>query len=121
MALGGGGSRGYAMRGARNAWYNGVMFVALAVAVTVGVIVALATIADQRLRITDDPRLALLVCVSGAITGWALVDTITGLSADGLDLWDVVGAATGAAALAVTAWRGRRRTFSELGLKAHSE
>ncbi len=91
------------------------MFVALAAAVAIGVVVAGATIADARLRIADDAAMALLVCISGSIAGWALVDTITGLSTDGLDRWDALGALSGAVLIAHAAWRGRRRTFAELG------
>lgn len=97
------------------------MFAALLIAVAVGAAVAAVTLADARLRIADEVQLALLVCVSGAIAGWALVDTITGLSTDSLDAWDIVGAATGAVVIAMAAWRGRRRTFDELGLMPHSE
>ena len=97
------------------------MFLALAAAIAVGAVVAGATLVDGRLRIADDARMALLVCISGAIGGWALVDTLTGLSDDGLDLWDAIGAAAGAVLIATAAWRGRRRTFAELGLTPHSE
>jgi hypothetical protein len=91
------------------------MFLALAAAVAIGAAVAGATIADSRLRIADDAAIALLVCVSGAIAGWALVDTVTGLGTDALDVWDAIGALAGAILIAQAAWRGRRRTFAELG------
>lgn len=97
------------------------MFVALLVAVAVGVIVAATTIADQRLQIADDSGFAVLVCVSGAIAGWALIDIVTGLSDDGFDVWDVVGATLGALGIAAGARRGRRRTFSELSFEPRSE
>ncbi|MBJ7472810.1 MAG: hypothetical protein JHD16_16000 [Solirubrobacteraceae bacterium] len=97
------------------------MFVALAATVAIGALIAVATILDERLRIADDLSVALLVCVSGAVAGWALIDTVGGLGTDSLDAWDLGGAATGALVIAQAAWRGRRRTFNELGLTPHSE
>ncbi len=92
------------------------MFAALATAVAVGVVVAVLTETGARLRIADERRLAVLVCLSGAIAGWALVDTIAGLGTDTLDAWDVAGATAGAVLLAAAAWRGRRRPIEDLEL-----
>ncbi|MBO9533506.1 MAG: hypothetical protein J7513_11075 [Solirubrobacteraceae bacterium] len=93
---------------------------AFGAAVVIGVIVGALTLPDGRLRIADEAPLTLLVCASGAIAGWALVQTF-GLAGDSVDLAGIVGPLAGAIAIAVLAWRGRRRTFSELGLHPHSD
>jgi hypothetical protein len=97
------------------------MFVALAIVIVLGATIGGATAVSDRYRIADELPIAALVGMSGAIAGWALFDTVSGLGHDTLDLWDVVGAVTGAVALIVAAWRGRQRTFGELGLSAHSD
>ena len=96
------------------------MFAALAIAIVVGAVVGGLTILDRRLRIADEARIALLVGISGAVAGWALVDPVTGLS-DGVGLAGILGPLIGALGLAAYAWRGRRRTFNDLGLSPHSD
>ena len=93
------------------------MFLAVAAAIAIGLAVAGVTTSDARLRIADDASVAILLCVSGAMAGWALADTVTGRSTAGLGAWDTVGALFGAIAMASAAWRGRRRTFAELAFR----
>jgi hypothetical protein len=104
-----------------DACYNHPVLVGLGIAIGIGVVVGCLTLIDGRLRIADELPLTLLVCVSGAIAGWALVRTV-GLSGDeGIGVADILGPLAGAIAIAIEAWRGRRRTFSELGLHPHSD
>ena len=92
----------------------------LAIAILVGATVGGLTIVDPRLRIADEVHIALLVGISGAVAGWALIDPVTGLS-DGVSLLGTIGPLVGALILAGYAWRGRRRTFNDLGLSPHSD
>jgi hypothetical protein len=96
------------------------MFVALGIVILLGAIIGGTTSVSDRFRIADELPVAVLVGVSGAIAGWALVGIASGLGRDTIDVWDVVGAVVGAVALSVAAWRGRQRTFGELGLTPHS-
>ena len=93
----------------------------LAAAVGIGVVVGLITLVDGRLRIADETPLTLLVCVSGAIAGWAVVETFGVGKEGGVSAASIIIPLLGALAIAIEAWRGRRRTFSELGLHTHSE
>ena len=97
------------------------MLIALAVAVVVGAVLSAVTALDERLRIADEIPVAVLVGVSGAVAGWALVDTVPGITGQTVDLWDVVGSVVGAIALIAAAWRGRRRLFEDLALAPHSD
>jgi membrane associated rhomboid family serine protease len=101
--------------------YKRYVLVALAIAVLIGAVVGLVTILDPRLRIADEAVVAVLVGVSGAVAGWALLDTVAGFGEEAFDRWDAIGALIGAVALTVLAWRGRRRTVGDLGLTPHSE
>lgn len=92
----------------------------LGAAILVGVLVGAATLIDGRLRIADEAPLTLLVCISGAIAGWALARTV-GIGGEGVGPADIVLPLIGALLIATEAWKGRRRTFSELGLHPHSE
>lgn len=84
------------------------MFLALLVSIVVGAAVGGATVLDRRAVLTDDPRVSVLVGISGAIAGWVLFDTVLGLGDAGLDGWDVLGALAGAFFVSAFAWRGRR-------------
>ncbi|MDO9352468.1 MAG: hypothetical protein Q7T55_02165 [Solirubrobacteraceae bacterium] len=97
------------------------MFGGIIVAIVIGAVLSIVVQFDERLRIADELPVAVLVGVSGAVAGWALLDTVTGISGRSVDVWDVAGAIVGATGLIVMAWRGRRRTFADLGLTPHSE
>lgn len=86
----------------------------------VGVAIGVATLVDARLRIADEAPLALLVCVSGAVAGWALLQVL-GVADDAITPAALAVPFLGGLLMAVEAWRGRRRTFSELGLHPHSD
>ncbi len=90
------------------------MILALVVAVIIGAVLSALTALDERIRIADEVPVAILVGVSGAVAGWALVDTLSGASGQAVDLWDLIGSTIGAIALIAAAWRGRRRTFKDL-------
>jgi hypothetical protein len=103
------------------ACYNRRVLVGMTAAIAVGLIVGIVTLADGRLRIADEAPLTLLVCLSGAIAGWAIVQTL-GLAGDGhVGVADVVVPLACTLLIVSEAWKGRRRTFSELGLHPHSE
>lgn len=103
------------------ACYNGRVLVGMTAAIIVGLAVGIVTLADGRLRIADEAPLTLLVCLSGAIAGWAIVQTL-GLAGDGqVGIADVVVPLACTLLIVSEAWKGRRRTFSELGLHPHSE
>ncbi|MDQ8043687.1 MAG: hypothetical protein REI11_03735 [Patulibacter sp.] len=96
------------------------MFVAAVIAILVGAVVGGATGLSPLLRIADEAHVAALVGVSGALAGWALVGTVFGAGTDGIDPSDILSAGAGAIVMVALAWRGRRRTFGDLGLTAHS-
>lgn len=96
------------------------MFVAAAIAIVVGAVLGAATAVADRTRIADEVRVAALVGVSGALAGWALFGTVLGLGTDGADAWDAAASGVGALVMVALAWRGRRRTFGDIGLTAHS-
>jgi membrane associated rhomboid family serine protease len=102
-------------------WYNRRVLVGLVAAIAIGAVVGVVTLVDGRLRIADEAPLTLLVCVSGAVAGWALMRTLGLASDEGVGIADVLGPIVGALLIAYEAWKGRRRTFSELGLHTHSE
>ena len=87
---------------------------------TVGIAVGVVTLVDGRLRIADEAPLTMLVCVSGAVAGWALLQVL-GVADDAVTPANLMVPFLGALLIAVEAWRGRRRTFSELGLRPHSD
>ncbi len=89
------------------------MLVALLIAVVIGAALGAATTLDSRFAVADDAKTAALVGLSGAVAGWALLDSVLGLGHNTLDIADPVGAIIGAAVLLTVAWRGRRRTFAE--------
>ena len=101
---------------------TGRVVMAFGAAVVVGVIVGAVTLVDGRLRIADEAPLAALVGISGAIAGWAVIQVLGLSGGPGIGLPDILGPLVGAAAVTFEAWRGRRRTFSELGgLHPHSD
>lgn len=101
--------------------YNQRVLVGMTAAIVVGLVIGIATLTDGRLRIADEAPLTLLVCLSGAIAGWAIVQTL-GLAGDGqLGVADVAAPLLCTLLIVTEAWKGRRRTFSELGLHPHSD
>lgn len=90
------------------------MLVAFGLTIAIGLAVAMLSASSARLRIADDLAVAALVCVSGAVAGWAGVGTFTGAGSEEPLGWDALAALVGAVAMAAAAWRGRQRTFEEL-------
>lgn len=100
--------------------YNQRVLVGMTAAIAVGLLIGVATLTDGRLRIADEAPLTLLVCLSGAIAGWAIVQTL-GLAGDGsIGIADIAAPLLCTLLIVIEAWKGRRRTFSELGLHPHS-
>lgn len=101
--------------------YNQRVLVGMTAAIVVGLLIGVATLTDGRLRIADEAPLTLLVCLSGAIAGWAIVQTL-GLAGDGsIGIADIAAPLLCTLLIVTEAWKGRRRTFSELGLHPHSD
>ena len=57
----------------------------------------------------EDMPTAIAVGVSGAIAGWAIIDTLFGAGTHNLDAWDAVGAIAGSLIALALATRGARR------------
>jgi hypothetical protein len=102
-------------------WYNRLVLSALLITIAIGGAYASATLIDGRLRIADRALTTFLVCIAAATTGLVLMRTIRpGTINEAASAADAAAAILSVTIVAAAAWRGRRRTFSRLGLHGHS-